>query len=88
VGLATLWLSTLLGPMDKLATVVAGVISCRLLVTGGAAAGVTLGTSSCPGLGASTRLARLTTLAATHRGRVLPLLPITLAGLSLFPSEM
>jgi hypothetical protein len=36
VGLATLWLSTLLGPMAKLATVVAGAVSCRLLVVDGA----------------------------------------------------
>jgi hypothetical protein len=31
-GLAASWLSTLLGPMVKLATVVAGVVSCRLLI--------------------------------------------------------
>jgi hypothetical protein len=57
VGLAALWLSTLLGPMAKLATVVVGVISCRLLVASGAAgcafAGATLGMSLRPGLGAS-----------------------------------
>jgi hypothetical protein len=51
VGLAVLWLSTLLGPMAKLATVVAGAVSCRLLVAdstaGGASAGTTLGTSLC-----------------------------------------
>jgi hypothetical protein len=92
VGLATSWLSTLLGPMAKLATVVAGVVSCRLLVTGGAtggaSAGATLGTSLRPGLGASARLMPLAALAATRRGRRLPLLPVTLAGLPLFPSEM
>jgi hypothetical protein len=44
--------------------------------------------SSCPSLGASACLARLATLAATHRGRRLPLLPVTLPGLLLFPSEM
>jgi hypothetical protein len=78
--------------MAKLAIVVAGVVSCRLLIVGatavGASVSVTLGTSSCPGLGASTRLARLAVLAAARRGRGLPLLPVTLAGLPLFPSEM
>jgi hypothetical protein len=80
VGLATSWLSTLLSPVAKLATVVAGVVSCRLLVAGGATVGAsadaTLGTSSRPGLLASAHLARLATLAAT------------LSGLPLFPSEM
>jgi hypothetical protein len=92
VGLAASWLSTLLGPLPKLATVVVGVVSCRLLVAdgavGGASTGATLGTSSLPGLGASTRLARLAVLVDAHRGRGLPLLPITLAGLPLFLSEM
>jgi hypothetical protein len=89
VGLAASWLSTLFGPMAKLATVVAGVVSCRLLVAGGAAgcasAGATLGTSLRPGLGAS---ARLVPLVAARRGRGLPLLSVTLASLPLFPSEM
>ena len=84
VGLTASWLSTLPGPVAKLAAVVAGVVSCRLLVAGGAA----LGASSRPGLGASARLARLAALAAACRGRGLPLLPVTLAGLPLFPSEM
>jgi hypothetical protein len=57
VGLAASWLSTLLGPMAKLATLVAGVVSCRLLVAGGAAegasTGATLSTSLHPGLDAS-----------------------------------
>jgi hypothetical protein len=88
VGLAASWLSTLLGPMAKLATVVAGIVSCRLLVADGASAGPTLDTSSRPGLGASARLARLTVLVATCRGSGLLLLPVTLAGLPLFPSEM
>jgi hypothetical protein len=92
VGLAASWLSTLLGPMAKLAIVVAGAVSCRLLVasgaTGGASVGATLGTSLRPGLGASVRLVPLATLAAARRGRGLPLLPVTLAGLPLFPSEM
>jgi hypothetical protein len=78
--------------MAKLATVVAGAVSCRLLVAGGAAAGAsvgaTLGTSLRPGLGASTRLVPLAALATARRGRGLPLLPVTLTGLSLFPSEM
>jgi hypothetical protein len=78
--------------MAKLATVMAGVISCRLLVAGGAAGcasvGATLGISLRPSLGASTRLAPLAALAATHRGRGLPLLPVFLTGLSLFSSEM
>jgi hypothetical protein len=73
VGLAASWLSTLLGPMAKLTTVVAGVISCQLLVAGdatvGASAGATLGTSSRPSLGTSVLLVWLTTLVATHRGR-------------------
>jgi hypothetical protein len=76
VGLAASWLSTLLDPMAKLATVVAGAVPCRLLVAGGAAvsasAGATLGISSCPGLGASTRLTWLAALAAACRGRGLP----------------
>jgi hypothetical protein len=92
VGLAASWQLTLLGPIAKLATVVPGVVSCRLLVAGGAAGGAsasaTLGTSSRPGLGASARLARLAALAAARRGRGLPLLPVTLAGLPLFPNEM
>jgi hypothetical protein len=92
VGLAASWLSTLLDPMAKLATVVAGAVSCRLLVVGGTAGGestgATLGTSLRPGLGASARLVPLATPAAAHRGRGLPLLPVTLAGLSLFLSEM
>jgi hypothetical protein len=41
-----------------------------------------------PDLGASARLARLATLAAACRGGGLPLLPVTLAGLPLFPSEI
>jgi hypothetical protein len=75
--------------MAKLATVVAGIVLCWLLVAGGAvvdvAAGATLGTSSRLGLGTSARLAAL---AAARRERGLPLLPITLAGLPLFLSEM
>ena len=55
VGLAASWLSTVLGAMAKLAAVAAGVVSCRLVPAGGAAlgtsAGITLGTSSRPGLG-------------------------------------
>jgi hypothetical protein len=78
--------------MTKLAIVGAGIVSCRLLVASGvavgASAGTTLGMSSRPGLGASTCLVRLAVLAAAHRGRGLPLLPITLAGLPLFLSDM
>jgi hypothetical protein len=88
VGLVASWLSTLLGPMAKLATVVACAVSCWLLVAGDASTGATLGTSLRPGLGASVRLVSLATLAAARRGRGLPLLPITLADLPLFPSEM
>jgi hypothetical protein len=88
MGLAALWLLTLLGPMAKLATVVTGAVSCRLLVADGTAGGATLGTSLCPGLGASARLVPPATLAAVRRGRGLPLLPVTLAGPPLFPSEM
>jgi hypothetical protein len=92
VGLVASWLSTLLGPMAKLATVVTSVVLYRLLVAGGvamgASVGATLGMSSRPSLGASTRLAWLATLAAARRGRGLPLLPVTLAGLPLFSSEM
>jgi hypothetical protein len=88
----TVWLLTFLGPMAKLATVVAGVVSCQLLVAdgtaGGASAGATLGTSSCPGLGVSACLVPLAVLAAARRERGLPLLPVTLAGLPLFLSEM
>jgi hypothetical protein len=78
--------------MANFATVVAGIISCRLLVAGGttvgASARATLDTSSRLGLGASACLARLAALAAAHRGRGLPFLPVTLAGLPLFPSEI
>jgi hypothetical protein len=92
VGLVTSWLSTLLGPMAKHVTVVADTVSCRLLVAdgapGGASAGATLSTSLRPGLGASTRLVPLPALAAARRGRGLSLLPVTLADLPLFPSEM
>jgi hypothetical protein len=92
VGLATSWLLTLLGPMAKLATVVAGAVSCQLLVTGGTAGGTSMGatlnTSLRPGLGASARLVPLAALVSARRGRGLPLLPVTLAGLPLFPSEM
>jgi hypothetical protein len=88
VGLVASWLSTLLGSMAKLATVVSGVVLCRLLVVVGASASATLGTSFRPGLGASTRLARLAVLTAARRGRRLPLLPVTLSGLPLFLSEM
>jgi hypothetical protein len=91
-GLAASWLSTLLGPIAKLATVVASAVSCRLLVAGGtaggASAGATLGTFLLPGLGASARLVSLATLAAARRGRGHPLLFVTLAGLPLYPSEM
>jgi hypothetical protein len=85
VSLAASWLSTLLGPMAKLATVVTDVVSCRLLVAGGASTGATLSTSSRPGLDASARLA---TLVAARRGKGLPILPVTLASLPLFSSEM
>jgi hypothetical protein len=85
VGLAASWLSTLPGPMAKLATVAAGVVSCRLL---GASAGTALGASARPSLGASAPLARLAALAAACRGGRLPLLPVTLAGFPLLPSEM
>jgi hypothetical protein len=78
--------------MAKIATIVADVISCRLLVTGaaavGASSGSTLGTSSHPGLGASAHLARLAALAAARRGRGLPLFSVTLADLPLFSSEI
>jgi hypothetical protein len=43
--------------------------------------------SSCPGLGVLACLAWLATLAAASRGRRLPLLPVTLAGIPLLPSE-
>ena len=72
MGLAASWLSTVLGPMAKLAAVAAGVVSCRLVPAGsaalGASPGITLGTSSRPGLGVSARLERLATLAAACRG--------------------
>ena len=91
VGLAASWLSVILGPMAELAAVAAGVVSCRLVPAGGAAlgasAGITLGTSSCPGLDVSARLAWLATLATACRGRRLPLLPVTLVGKPLLPNE-
>ena len=91
VGLAASWLSAVLGPMAELAAVAAGVVSCRLVPAGdaalGASAGITLGTSSRPGLGVSACLARLATLAASCRGRRLPLPLVTLAGKPLLPSK-
>jgi hypothetical protein len=79
MGLAASWLSTFLGPMAKLATIVAGVVSCRLLVAYSAivaaSVGASLGTSSRPGLGASACLVRLATLAAARQGRGLPFFP-------------
>jgi hypothetical protein len=78
--------------MAKLGTIVASVGSCRVLVAGGATVGAsvsaTLGTSSHPSLGASAPLTWLAALAADRRVRGLPLLPVTLAGLPLFPSKM
>jgi hypothetical protein len=75
--------------MSKLATVAAGVVSCRLLVVGGAtvgaSVGVTLGTSSCPDLGTS---ARLDMLAVPVEGEDPPPLPVTLTDLPLSPSEV
>ena len=91
VGLAASWLSSVLGPMAKLVAVAAGIVSCRLVPAGGAAlgasAGITLSTSSRPGLGISARLVWLATLATACCGRRLPLLPVTLAGKPLLPSE-
>jgi hypothetical protein len=78
--------------MTKLATVVVGVVTYRILVaddaTRGTSAGATLGTFLCPTLGAFACLVLLAALAAVRRGRGLLLLPVTLAGLSLFSSEM
>jgi hypothetical protein len=78
--------------MANPASVVVGVVSCRLVRTGGAAlgasAGATLSTSSHPGLGASTCFTWLAALAAACLGGGLPFPPVTLAGLPLFPSEM
>jgi hypothetical protein len=90
VGLAASWLPTFLGQMAKLAIVVVDIVSCRLLVASdvavGTSTGATLSTSSRPGLGASARLMRLAALVAARRGRGLPLLPVTLADIPLFPS--
>jgi hypothetical protein len=65
--------------MAKLATVVAGVVSCRLLVASGAVVGAstraTLSTSSRLGLSTSTRLARLAALAAAVEGENSPFFP-------------
>jgi hypothetical protein len=78
--------------MAKRATVVAGVVSCRLMVAGGAAGGASTGAtlimSLHPDLGVSTRLVPLAVIAAARRGRGLPLRSVTLAGLSLFLSGM
>jgi hypothetical protein len=78
--------------MAKLATVVVGVVSCRLLVAGGAIGGAfadaTLSTYSRPGLVASARFVPLAALAAARRWRGLLLLPVTLTDLPLFPSAM
>jgi hypothetical protein len=79
VGLAASWLWTLLGPTAKLTIVVAGVISCQLLVAGGAdvgaSTGTTLGMSSRLGLGASVCLVRLAVLAAAIEGEDSPFFP-------------
>ena len=87
VGLAASWLLTLPGPVAKLATDVAGVVLCRLGPAGGTSAGITSGTSLRPSLGVFARPARLATLAAACRGGGLPLLPVTVAGVPLPPSE-
>jgi hypothetical protein len=68
VGLAASWLSTLLGPMAKRATVVACVVSCRLLVAGGDAGGASAGTT----LSTSSRLAWTPSRALCHLSRLLP----------------
>jgi hypothetical protein len=90
IGLATSWMSTVPGPVAKLAAVVTAVVSCRLLVADSAALGTSTGTtlskSPRPSLGASTRFARPTAFAASCRG--LPLLLVTLVGLPLLLSEM
>ena len=78
--------------MTKPATIAARMVSCRLVPAGytalGASAGVTLGTSSRSGLSISACLPQLATLVDAYRGRGLPPLPVTLAGIPLFPSEM
>jgi hypothetical protein len=92
VGLAASWLSTVPGPVARLATVAANIVLCRLALADGATLGASpraiLGTSSSPSLGASLRLVRLAALAAVCRGRRLPLLPVTSADLLLLPSEV
>jgi hypothetical protein len=59
--------------MAKLDTVVVGVVLCQLLVVGSAAVGAPQS---------------LPVLVTARRGRVFPLLPVTLAGFLLFLSEM
>src|SRR6185436_1717817 len=93
VGLApTPPLRAVPGPVAGPATVVAGVVSCRLGPVSGAAlsisAGATLGAPSCPGLGTSAPLSRLAALAATSRGRGLPPPPVTAPSLPLLLSEV
>jgi hypothetical protein len=93
VGLAASWLSTLLGPMAKLVTVVAGAVSYRLLVAGG-----TVGTPPwvlpsarpcAPAWAPPRDLCRLPCLRPLVEGEdPPPLLPVTLTGLPLFSSEM
>ena len=80
VGLAPVpLLGAVLGPVAGPATLVASVVSYYLGPVGGAAlsasAGAALGAPSCPGLGTSAPFARLAALAATSRGRGLPLFP-------------
>jgi hypothetical protein len=91
-GLGRVVVVNTLWPNAKFATVVAGVVSCRLLVVDGVvvgtSAGATFDTSSHPSLGASTRLARLAALAAARRGRGLLFLFVTLTCLPLFLSEI
>jgi hypothetical protein len=72
VGLAASWLSTLLGPVAKLATVAAGVVWCRLW----------LASSLLPSF------AWFATLVASYHGRRLPLLPVSSVDLPLLPSEV
>jgi hypothetical protein len=65
VGLAASWMSTLLGPMAKPATVVAGVILGQLGPAGGASPGTSAGATLHPDLAVFAPLAWFAAPAAT-----------------------
>jgi hypothetical protein len=88
VELAASWLSTLLGLIAKLATVVAGAVSCRLLVDGGTAGALPSALPCAPAWAPPRDLCRLPRLRPPVEGEDSPFFPPPLSGLPLFSSEM